>query len=329
MTGPPLEARPQTAGDRRVATPTPSALRAVWARLRHRPGRWLGGLVGLGALLALLAVELFDWAPAYLPGRTEPMRLRILSWNIGKIFFKWDSRASDQDLPAIVALLGSVDPDIVALQELRDAAQLHRLVELLGGRYVGEMPIEDRYDRHVAMLVKPRRGVEFDEVVTTSGRAALAVRIPLATTTGRVVAVHLDAFDATLRRTQAEEIIDWLNRAADGGNEREIVVVGDFNFDADFLFAQRRESTDLGIYRMLTREFVDVGQRAGGTTIVDRRLDYIFAKTSSLRPLSIRVLVGQRQRLMDHDPIVAEFEVVPHAGGGRWRSSLTPRGPRR
>src|SRR5215204_3766413 len=80
--------------------------------------------------------------------------LRLLTWNIGYAELEDDTRAHDKDLPAVAELILSQDADAVALQELTGKAQLNILLDLLKGRYRGEVAQQGKGDRFEAVLVK-------------------------------------------------------------------------------------------------------------------------------------------------------------------------------
>lgn len=287
--------------------------------------------LGLLALVALVVVQLArPRGPAAAAARPGTYRLRILTWNVGKIFLPFDrraadSRASDDDLAHIAQVVRDSDPDVVALQELKDREQLDRLLDRLGGGYVGTVPDREVNDRRVAVLARKRwpdglpaedldKAPLFRTVTTSTGRSAAAVSLPVAGgARALIVSVHLDAFDRDLRRVQAEEIVDWANRQP----EPELFLCGDFNFDYDFLQGQAADHPDLQLYRLLARSFEDLGRAAGLTTILARRVDYIFARTSGVEVREVRVIPGKRRALMDHEPVVGSFEIRRPAGPTR------------
>jgi endonuclease/exonuclease/phosphatase family metal-dependent hydrolase len=306
--------------------------------------------LGLLALAALVIVQLVrPRGPAAAALRPGTYRLRILTWNVGRVFLPFDqraadSRASDDDLAHIAEVMRETGPDVVALQELKGREQVDRLLDLVGGGYVGNVPEREINDRRVAILarVRARDGGAtaraddapiFRSVTTSTGRSAAAVSLPIDVGTlagfphpptqkpaGRspsgldavaggaralVVSIHLDAFDRDLRRVQAEEIVDWTNRQP----EPELFLCGDFNFDYDFLKGQATDHPDLQLYHLLSGSFEDLGRSAGLTTILARRVDYIFARTSGVEVREVRVIPGKRRALMDHEPVLGSFEI--------------------
>jgi endonuclease/exonuclease/phosphatase family metal-dependent hydrolase len=276
--------------------------------------RRLALAIGVAALVALGVVQrVGPRGPTTPTPRGDTYRLRILTWNVGQLYGPFDSRASDQDLGYVARVVRENTPDIVALQELRGRAQLDRLLERLGGEYLGSVPDVEANDRRVAILTRRGRrdggsddGPIFRTVTTSTGRSAEAVSIAIgAGVRALAVSVHLDAFNRDLRRVQAEEITDWAARQP----ETEVFLCGDFNFDSDFLQGQHADHPDLQLYRFMSRTFEDLGRAGGGTTILARRIDYIFARTSGVREREVRVLAGKRRNLMDHDPVLGRFEI--------------------
>ncbi|MCC6746967.1 MAG: endonuclease/exonuclease/phosphatase family protein [Deltaproteobacteria bacterium] len=230
--------------------------------------------------------------------RPAEQSLRLLTWNIGKIYLPWDSRAADHDLAHVARVIKEVDPEVVALQEIRDPTQLGRLLSLLGPAWHGKVP-EDLYDRRAALLTQ--LPVQFVDVPTTTGRVAqggvitLPSHVPVT-----VVSLHLDAFDSRRRLRQGEEILTAARRFG----HPDLVVMGDFNFDpAD----ARRDDADLHLYNLLTKDLVDAGRDQGATTIISRRLDYVFFRSSQVLRHRHTVLLERRINIMDHDPVLVEL----------------------
>jgi endonuclease/exonuclease/phosphatase family metal-dependent hydrolase len=264
------------------------------------------GVLALAGAFALRVRATTRGAPLLLTQEVSP--LRVLTWNVGKIYLgkQVDSRAADQDLARIATVIRRAKPRLCALQELRDDAQLARLLGELGPGWAGHMSDREINDRRAAVVVREEPGVTFSQIVTSTGRAVAVARLPCGARQLSFASVHLDAFSPRLRRTQAEELLDWASRTAD----RDVILAGDFNFDADFLAMHEPENTDLGVYHLLTAHFEDAGHGGPGTTIYDRRLDYQFFR-GRLRSRSIHVVDGESANLMDHLPVLVDFELAP------------------
>jgi endonuclease/exonuclease/phosphatase family metal-dependent hydrolase len=236
-----------------------------------------------------------------------------MTWNIGKLYIRGDSRAADSDLRYVAAVIRSQNPHVVALQEIRDEAQLARLVAALGPGWRGRVP-EDRWDRRAALVV--RLHAHFHPIATSTGRTVQAAVIELPEGASfAVVSVHLDAFNAKRRLVQAEEIVAAAQRlaaddsalprgASEGREQGEILISGDFNIDPS---VAARGSIDQDLYRFMTRHFVDTGINAGATTFVHWRLDYVFYRSTRVKKATARVLRDRRINIMDHDPLVVEL----------------------
>lgn len=262
---------------------------------------WLG-VVLLTALLTLLAVHLIDRSlhRAYVAFRGPKQSLRLVTWNLGKVYLRWESRASDRDMAYVAQVIREVNPHVVALQEIRDAAQLDGLVTNLGGNWRGKVP-EDAYDRHAALLIRlPGR---FFELPTSTGRTAqgAAVQLP----GGRsitVVSVHLDAFEGERRLHQAEEIVTEASRF----DSQEVFLAGDFNIDPE---DPTSDAIDHRLYRFLSSRLTDAARQAGATTLAAQRLDYVFYRSQHADVAGARVLRNRRINSMDHHPLVVEFDL--------------------
>jgi endonuclease/exonuclease/phosphatase family metal-dependent hydrolase len=140
-------------------------------------------------------------------------------------------------------------------------------------------------------------------LATSTGRTAQAAVVKFRDDVSLAVAsVHLDAFDAGRRLVQAQEMVAGLLRVQD----KNVVLAGDLNFDVA-LVAQGTADHDL--YRFLTREMVDAAKHAGSTTIISRRLDYVFYRSVAVRRVEARVLQDKRVKVMDHDPLLVELSL--------------------
>lgn len=274
-----------------------------------RPPAWIDRPIGWSLALALLCLPAVGALhvinrlalPRPLAVRPGLPRLRVLSWNIGRIHLRWESRAADRDLGFVAQVLRQVDPQVAALQELRDPTQLGRLLALLGQGWRGRVP-QDAYDRRAALLWRVR-GDPF-EIPTSTGRAAQGAVLRVGE--GRsltVVSLHLDAFDASRRLRQGQEILDAaLRLTAD-----DLLLAGDFNFD---VAVSARDALDQRLYRLLTSTLRDAAARAGATSLSAQRIDYVFYRSRRWRVSAARVLWQQGIHGMDHRPLVVEFEAV-------------------
>lgn len=232
--------------------------------------------------------------------------LRLMTWNIGYAELEDDTRAHTKDLPAVAEVILKADPDAVALQELTGREQLDVLLQLLQGRYRGDVAQKGQNDRFEAVLVKDTEAL-FAPVRIGSLYALGASFKPHADGPQLIiVSAHADAFNAARRRRYTEGLMDWVDEHA----HSEVFIAGDFNFELN----ARNETNlytdnlkhDSESYSHILRSFRDLGRDAGDTAINDRRIDYIFGPTRIERSRRAEVLRHAAVGRMDHWPLVVE-----------------------
>jgi endonuclease/exonuclease/phosphatase family metal-dependent hydrolase len=267
--------------------------------------------------LSLLVALRFDAArgrSSLAAHQTPGTRLRLMTWNIGYAELEDDTRAHDQDLPAIAATILKYDPDAVALQELRGEDQLHALLKCLRGRYHGAASQPAGTDRVDAVLVKDV-SARFEQVPAgmkyALGATFVARNESNAGASGREVVLmsaHADAFSAARRRDYTERVVDWARTRG-----AIVFVAGDFNFELDARdqshFYTDNLKHDSESYSYLLKYFRDLGRDAGVTSINDRRIDYVFATPDAARVERAEVLRDAPVGHMDHCPLLVEVNL--------------------
>lgn len=254
-------------------------------------------------------------------GDQDGRRLRLMSWNIGNGDLESESRAHNEDLPAVAKLIKDNDADAVALQELTGENQLKLLLAYLENRYRGYVCSAGNADRVDAVLVKNssgtpvrnRRGVDDDRHVRFNDvpagkRFAGAATFHLPSLPEVVlISAHADAFNASRRRTFVAEVVDW---ARSRGGNGIVFIAGDFNFEVSVrnktnLFTDDAKH-DSESYAYLLKYFLDLGRDAGETSINDRRIDYIFGPAGNVSLRRAKVLRDAAVGRMDHWPLLVE-----------------------
>jgi endonuclease/exonuclease/phosphatase family metal-dependent hydrolase len=280
-----------------------------------------------GFFLAALLIA-FVFAPL---SQSEPMRdnvgdrnsnqgtrrLRLITWNIGNADLETETRAHEEDLPAVARVILDNDPDAVALQELTGADQLKALLRLLEKRYRGYVCRAGSGDRVEAVLVKEQDAkdskliVRFNEV-TAGDRFAAAASFRFQKELPEIVLVsaHADAFNASRRRTFTEQVVDW-TRSRDG--KQVVFIAGDFNFEVSVrnrtnLFTDDAKH-DSESFAYLLKYFRDLGRDAGETSVNNRRIDYILGPLRSVSLNRAEVLRGAAVGRMDHWPLLVEVDL--------------------
>ena len=237
----------------------------------------------------------------------DGVRLRLMTWNIGRASLERDSRAHDEDLKAVAEVILKYEPDALALQELTGPDQLDILLGHLKQRYRGAVCSSGRSDRVEAMLVKSR-SARFEDV-PGGERYALGATFPSGKDSLEVVMVsaHADAFNAARRRAFVGDVVDWARLRAD---DQIVFIAGDFNFELN----ARNQSNlytdnlkhDSEAYAYMLKYFRDLGRDAGATTINDRRIDYLFGLPEVALLRRAEVLKPAAVGRLDHLPLLVE-----------------------
>ena len=93
------------------------------------------------------------------------------------------------------------------------------------------------------------------------------------------------------------------------------ILAGDLNLDIDLgkrrdLFSDNQH-LDVETYNYLLQHLSDLTQNTGSTAEPDRRLDYIFGDTGRVKVVRSGPWKGRRIEDMDHDPVVADLQIIP------------------
>jgi endonuclease/exonuclease/phosphatase family metal-dependent hydrolase len=233
-----------------------------------------------------------------------------MTWNIGYIEPKSDSRAHTEDMTAIAAVIAEHDPDAIALQELAGPEQLQALIVALNHRYKGAIAKFGDNDRVEAVLVKSA-DAQF-ESFATGEKYSLAATFRLNGIERPVVLIsaHADAFNAGRRRVLTGDLVDWANAKANDGIP---IIGGDFNFELNankqIEFYSDNMKNDSEAYSYIVKSFRDLGRQAGFTTFNDRRIDYLFAPSEAVLFRQAQVLNHVSIGHMDHFPLLVEVAV--------------------
>lgn len=235
-------------------------------------------------------------------------RLRVVSWNVGRVYSPThNNRLDDGDVPRVGRVLAELDGDVVLLQELVSAEQLAEIVAQLEregrGEFYGAIAQFCRYDRKVAALVRRSYEPRFEEhAIGPSGRSAL-----LASFDGgggrraAAIATHLDVFSPERRADQA-----WAVAAlAETRAEPLLIVGGDLNLDPA-LAAALDNRRDLTSFARLTESLTDAARDAGPTLLGLLRVDHLLVRGA--RQWVARVS-PRRLPLGDHHPLVLDVDL--------------------
>lgn len=299
---------------------------AIEGREKERAARWSGALDNLGAGRPLSAAVP---PPAEAPAAAlRPLRLG--AWNIEFFGNRADPPRTDEDMQAVAEFIRSMDVQALAVCEVDGAGPLKDLCRRLGPSWKfvigtsGQLGQEGQIapgfvwdDTRLELVVAG----ELEEL----RRDGLFHRVPVMAAFRcrgggvdfRMVAVHFKAGredeDFTKRRGEAEALRAYLGRlVADGSEDNDIVVVGDFNHD--------QKAAEADIWSAGSFASLLIGR---GRSIIhfDRQIDHIVPLSTfeevdkrSFRienKEGLRDMEAWRKTYSDHFPVTVELSAVP------------------
>ncbi|CAN5776481.1 endonuclease/exonuclease/phosphatase family protein [soil metagenome] len=267
---------------------------------RNVQAHWLLPLTLLAVPASALAEETRDQA--------EPIRLRVLSYNI-RYGLGLDG---ELDLDRIATIIKSVDPDIVALQEVDRGVersgrvdQAAEFARLTGMRAVFERNIVHQGgDYGNALLsrlpIVEHRNVHLPSFDDSEQRGVLVVDVsaPDGKTPIRILATHLDH-----RRDDRERLasVQVINEIASETPDRPALLLGDINATPESAVLEALNRS----WRSANREplFTIPAQEP------NRQIDYIlYRPEAAWKVVEVRVL--DEPVASDHRPIFAVLELL-------------------
>ncbi len=238
----------------------------------------------------------------------NPSGLRIVTWNVGGAGGLAGRSLDNEFLPHIADVLKELDADLILLQEVANVHQVNRLSRMLDSKWQAAVSKGGR--RSVAIL--GQRGRLQARSDLQPGRDALVATYH---SPGKpsvlLMNLHADPYSAKRRNTFIGRATDVL---MDHRPDYLTILAGDLNLDIDLgkrrdLFTDN-EHLDVETYNYIAQHFSDVTRGTGSTAEPDRRLDYIFADTNRINVFHSGPWKGKRVADMDHDPVVADLQIV-------------------
>lgn len=253
-----------------------------------------------------------------------PGNVRIATWNLRTF------PLTQNTIQTLVPIIGSnLQPDVLALQEITSESALQNLANQLPD-YDYLIDEDDFGDLRLGMLYRRDRvtitGTEtwFPTNGRAFPRAPFVVSLDVAGFDLRAVVLHLKAKDTPddrERRSQAiAELANRLNVLTASGDEKDYVLLGDFNDEltdnaSDNVFGPLLDAP--GSFTFLTEAI----EQSNGYTYIPFRsmLDHIMITADALdeygpggqtNVIAIETQVPfYEDQVSDHRPVVADFEV--------------------
>jgi endonuclease/exonuclease/phosphatase family metal-dependent hydrolase len=234
--------------------------------------------------------------------------IRVMTWNVRGV--------GRPDLAALARVVADVDPDVLALQEVR-RSQAAALVDLLGFaewrwllKHRQVWPLGDRWAEGIAVLSRfpvreDRASVLTPHTSLRTFRRRVLQEVVVATAAGpvRIANTHLASDSDEARAEQAVRLVEALAQPLEETDVARTVLLGDLNTDDD--------DAVLGV---LARGGLTDGP-SGPTNpagSVSQRLDHVLAGTDlELGDLVVPEDGPKWATLSDHLPVSADL----HLGG--------------
>lgn len=248
------------------------------------------------------------------PQRSEPLpptHVRVLTWNI----HHGENAAGEIDLERIAAVIRSVDPDVVALQEVDartarsggvdQAAELARLTDrhaVFGANLAFQ---GGQYGNALLLRVDPEGGFHNEPLPRRADeepRGALACVVPGRATPFLAVVTHLDHHaDDAARLDQARALLGELDPRRPVDPDLPAILLGDLN-----------DVPDSPTLRLLESAWTLVGGVAptAPASRPTRRIDHVLVQPASRWRMSRSVVVDE-SAASDHRPVLCDLELRP------------------
>jgi endonuclease/exonuclease/phosphatase family metal-dependent hydrolase len=238
----------------------------------------------------------------------QPGDLRIVTWNVGGIGGYGGRSLNEERLHHIAAVLNKLNADLILLQEVASAHQGQRLRRMLDGHW--EVIVSAGGVSLQAILGQRGKLQNLSRLAQSSHTLAASYE-PSGMPPVLLMNIHANPYSAKERNTVIGQATNVLMHQ-DSGQLR--ILAGDLNLDVDIdkrrdLFTDN-EHLDVETYNYLVEHLADVTRGTGTTAEPDRRLDYIFADAGRVRIIRAGPWKGKRVADMDHDPVVADLQIV-------------------
>lgn len=261
----------------------------------------------------------------------------IATWNIKRT----DIDSSGPRVEAIARAIQLLDAEIIVLQEVEPHLRLDLITDRLdeiGSHYNAAMPTIGQHKLGIAILWKDGVTVTDAELIPESDlgdhqeyRKALSAKFKIGNFDGSIIGVHLKSGRSPSSRDdrtlQADVIAEFIETAT-AGNEKDIIVLGDYNMipatdeeiqdDANFVAMNPG-----GKLFFISSEFLDSGSHLQSNGALGNRLDGFAIAQDDTREFvggSLRIYLlwhamnlGRPQyasQVSDHLPLVARFDIV-------------------
>ena len=230
--------------------------------------------------------------------------MRLLSWNIGRVYPFGDRFPFAPLIPGIARTLNAAKPDVILLHEVFGHPVRAALLERLERDYDWGMTWMPRSDRETLIFFPKGSPLQTEELLAPGGRSMLLAQGEIDGLPIRLVAAHACAYEPEDRRTFFDTLFERLEQGERAPLE---IVAGDFN-----LVYRHAQGLDGELLERLMSEFKDTDPDGTHTFLGIARLDYVLYRNTADVQVSTEFscLHGELQPLQDHDPVVVDFKIA-------------------
>ena len=203
--------------------------------------------------------------------------------------------SSESKLKRIALAIRSLDPDIIGLQEVKEAAQAEFLASALSMNYVYVSHEDSRLEWGLAVLSRFKiteyygKFIRYDE---RKPRIALICTIELNDSKVSIINVHFYLGDYN---EQVEKIIKLVSNIFE-----PVILMGDFNLvDPDTELAPIKEKL-ADTCELVDTEFSQEAKEVGTHRFGSKRLDYIFVDPNYFSVMEAGLVPEQHRSASDH-----------------------------
>lgn len=230
--------------------------------------------------------------------------MRLLSWNIGRVYPLGDRFPFAPLIPGIARTLNQARPDVILLHEVFGHPVRRALLARLEREYDWGMTWMPRSDRETLIFFPRGAQLETRELIAPGGRSMLVSHGRLEGCNIRIAAAHACAYAPEDRKTFFDTLLDHLDAGPPPALD---ILAGDFN-----LVYRHAQGLDAQILEQILGTWIDTDPRGTHTFLGIARLDYVLYRHTEQIEVSTRFecLNGELQALQDHDPVVVDFQIA-------------------
>ena len=213
----------------------------------------------------------------------------------------YDLSSSPEKLAAIAEAIGGIDPDLIALQEVRNQMQVENLARLTGMHAIYKShPIGYRlfffewglaFLHRFTLLEADSRTIVIDRKMGV-GRTGLMCRMNIGGTAVNFINVH---FDHGEEAKQIQNVIQWLEDVTS-----PVFILGDLNLRPDDPILHPLKERLADSCQLVQTRLSEEANMKGSLLKGGMRVDYIWVEPRFFKVLEAGLIPEPHRRISDH-----------------------------